>query len=78
MRKTQKFYGVRQRWHCGPRGELCGWQGVQFHGGSGDDAQRAFAAHEQVTQIVAGVVLAQPAQAVPYIALRCDHFKAQA
>ena len=44
----------------------------------GDDAERAFGADEQVAQVVAGVVLAQAAQAVPDLALRRDDFQAQA
>jgi hypothetical protein len=42
--------------------------GIQLHGGAGDHAQRAFAADEQVAQVVAGVVLAQarrPSQTSP-------------
>ena len=44
----------------------------------GDDAERAFAADEQVAQVVAGVVLAQPAQAVPDLAVGGDDLEAEA
>ena len=44
----------------------------------GDDAERAFAADEEVAQVVAGVVLAQAREAVPYLALRRDHLEPQA
>ncbi|MDT4853763.1 hypothetical protein FQZ97_880410 [compost metagenome] len=67
-----------QRRHRGPRRELRGRQRVQLHGRGGDDAQRAFAADEEVAQVVAGVVLAQAARAFPDLALRRDHFQAQA
>ena len=43
---------------------------IQLQRRRGDDAERAFAADEQVAQVVAGVVLAQAAQAVPDLALR--------
>ena len=64
--------------HGGPRGALRRRFGKQFHGGRGDDAQRAFAAYEQMPQVVAGVVFAQAAQTLPYMALRGHHFQAQA
>ena len=45
-------------------------RGEQLQHGGGDDAQRAFGADEQVLQVVAGVVLAQPPQAVPDLGRR--------
>ena len=53
-------------------------QRIELHRRGGDDAQRAFAADEQVAQVVAGVVLAQARQALPDLALRRDHFQPQA
>ncbi len=50
---------------------------VQLEGGSGDDAQRAFAADVQVAKVVAGVVLAQAAQAVPDLAFGGHDLQAQ-
>ena len=43
-----------------------------------DHPERALGADEQVAQVVAGVVLAQALEAVPHLALRRDHFEAQA
>ncbi|KAG1246413.1 hypothetical protein G6F65_020701 [Rhizopus arrhizus] len=45
--------------------------------GGRDDAQRSLAADIQVAQVIAGVVLAQAAQAVPDFAFRGHHFQAQ-
>src|SRR5690606_5583464 len=42
----------------------------QFEDGGGDDAEGAFRTDEQLLQIVAGVVLLERAQAVPYAAIR--------
>ena len=41
----------------------------------GDDAERAFGADEQLFQVVAGIILAQSAQAVPHLAARQHHFQ---
>ena len=46
------------------------------HGG-GDDAERSFGADEELLQVVAGVVLAQSAQAVPHSAIGKHHLEAQ-
>ena len=78
LRQAEQLHGVLHRRHGGPGGELRGRQRVQLHGRRGDDAQRAFAANEQVAQVVAGVVLAQAAQAVPDLALRRHHLQTQA
>ena len=62
----------------GQQGRVLGaGQRMQAQRGRRDDAQRAFAAHVQVAQRIAGVVLAQPAQAVPDVALGRHHFQAQ-
>src|SRR5690606_15149523 len=54
------------------------WLRMQFQYGGCDDAQCAFCSDIKITQIVTGIVLAQAAQSVPYLALRCDDFQAQA
>ena len=59
----------------GDRGFPCAREQPQ-HGG-GDEAQRALGAHEQMAQRVAGVVLAQPTQAIPDLPIRQHHFQAQ-
>jgi hypothetical protein len=51
--------------------------GKELQHGRGDDAQRSLGADEQVLQVVAGVVLAQAAQAIPDLAARQHHFEAQ-
>ena len=60
-------------------GRQCPLRGrIQFEHRRRDNAQRAFGADEQLAQRVARVVLAQAAQTFPDIALRRDHFQAQA
>jgi len=44
---------------------LPGRQRIEFEHRSGNDAERAFGADEQVLEVVAGIVLAQAAQAIP-------------
>ena len=78
VRQAQQVDGGLHAGHGGPGGQLGGGAGVQLQRGGGDDAQRAFAADVQVAQVVAGVVLAQAGQAAPDLALRGDHFQAQA
>ena len=51
---------------------------LQLHRRRGDDAERAFAADHQVAQVVAGVVLAQPREAVPDLAGGRHHLEAEA
>ena len=51
---------------------------MQLQRRRGDDAERAFAADEEVAQVVAGVVLAQARQAVPDLALGRHHLEAEA
>ena len=67
---SQQRHAGRERRAGRERGQLRRGQRMQLQRRRGDDAQRAFAADEQVAQVVAGVVLAQPAQAVPDLALR--------
>ena len=78
VRQAQQAHGGLHGGHGGKGGELGGRLREQLHGGCGDDAQRAFAADEQVAQVVAGVVLAQALEAVPDLALGRHHFQAQA
>jgi len=78
VRQSEQIERRRQRRHGRPGGQRGGGARVELHGRGGDDAQRAFAADEQVAQVVAGVVLAQARQAVPDLALRGDHLQAQA
>ena len=51
--------------------------GKQLQGRGGDDPERAFAADEKMLQIVAGIVLAQPAQPVPDPPIRQHDFETQ-
>ena len=51
---------------------------MQGHDGTGDDAQCALGAHEQVAQVVAGVVFAKSTQAIPNLPIGGDHLDAQA
>src|SRR5215467_5729875 len=51
------------------------WEELQGRGS--DDPQRAFAADEELLQIVAGVVLTQPAQPVPNPAVGQHDFEPQ-
>ena len=76
--QPEQIHRCLHRGHGRPGGELHLGLRIELHGGGRDDAQRAFAAHEQVAQIVAGVVLAQALQAAPDFALRRDHFQPQA
>jgi hypothetical protein len=76
--QPQQSDGGVQCGHGSPGGQVGFWGGAQLQAGSGDDAQRALAAHKQVAQVIAGVVFAQAGQAMPDLALRGDHFQAQA
>src|SRR5580704_6590385 len=49
----------------------------QLQGRGGDDPERAFAADEELLQVVAGIVLAQAAQPVPDPPIREHDFEAQ-
>ncbi len=62
---------------AGQGGHHPGRLGMQGHDGAGDDAQGALGPYEQVTQVIAGVVLAKAAQTVPDLAVGGDHFDAQ-
>ena len=59
MRHAEQPDGSFERWHRGPRRERRGGQRIELHGCGRDDAERAFAADEQIAQVVARVVLAQ-------------------
>ena len=66
LRQAEQRHALLQR--AGARPARCATAagcGLQLQRRRGDDAQRAFAADEQVAQVVAGVVLAQARQAVP-------------
>ena len=76
--QAQQSDGGVQGGHGSPSGQVGFGRRAKFQAGSGDDAQRAFAAHKQVAQVIAGVVFAQAAQAMPDLALRGDHFQPQA
>ena len=78
VRQAQQAHGCLHAGHGGKGGELRRRLGEQLHGGSGDDAQRAFAANEQIAQVVAGVVFAQTFEAIPDLALGRDYFQTQA
>jgi hypothetical protein len=60
----------RCRWRrdCQPGSRHCPWQGEKLEYGSGNDAKSPLGADEQVLQVVASVVLAQAAQAIPDLA----------
>jgi hypothetical protein len=60
-----------------PRGRRRARAGEELEDRRGDDAQRAFAAQENLLQVVSGIVLAQPAQAVPYFAVGEHDFEAE-
>ena len=78
MRQGQQRRGRLQRGHRGPSRQLrCGLR-IQPQRGRRDDAQRAFAADEQVAQVVTGVVLAQALQAFPDLPVGQYHFQPQA
>ena len=58
--------------HRNPRRHRSARTGKQLQHGSRDDAERAFAAEEQLLEVVTGIVLAQTFQAVPNAAI-CEH-----
>ena len=63
---AQQFHGVPRVRQLDPRGCRCARLRMQLQHRGGNDAQRAFGADEKLFQVVAGVVLAQRAQPVPY------------
>ena len=63
--------------HAGERGHLRRRRREQLQHRRGDDAERALGADEQLLEIVAGVVLAQSAQAVPDAAVGEHDFEPQ-
>ena len=70
LRERQEIERRMRRRERGERRDARGRLRMQLEHGGGDDAERAFRADEQIAQVVAGVVLAQSAQAVPQFALR--------
>ena len=78
LRQAQQGQALRQRLASGQGRDLGRRHREQLERGGGDDAQRAFAADEQIAQVVAGVVLAQATQALPDLALGRHHLQAQA
>ena len=76
--QAEQRHALFQRAGGGQRGARGRRPRLQLQRGRGDDAQRAFAADEQVAQVVAGVVLAQARQAVPHLAVGGHHLQAQA
>jgi hypothetical protein len=78
LRQLQQLHRRGRRGHRDEGHRLGGRHREQLQCGAGDDAQGAFAADEQVAQVVAGVVLAQAAQPVPHLTLDGHHFQAQA
>ena len=77
-RQSQQIDCGLQRGHSRPHGGLQGRQRKQLERGGRDDAQRAFAADQQMAQVVAGIVFAQAVQAVPDPALRRNGLQPQA
>lgn len=77
LRERQEVERRVRRFERGQRRDLRGRQRMQLHHGGRDDAERAFRADEQIAQVVAGVVLAQSAQAVPDLALRRHDLEAR-
>lgn len=77
LRERQEVERRVRRFERGQRRDLRGRQRMQLHHGGRDDAERAFRADEQIAQVVAGVVLAQSAQAVPDLALRRHDLEAE-
>ncbi len=62
----------------GHRRDLCRRQRIELERRGGDHAERALGADEEIAQVVTGVVLAQPAQAVPDLAFGGDHLETEA
>ncbi len=63
--------------HRGERGFGLARPGMQPQHGRGDHAQRALGADKKLLQVVAGVVLAQPAQPVPQAAVGQHRLQSQ-
>ena len=78
LRQRQQLQRLLRRVECNQRGQFGGRLREQFHHCSRDDAQRAFRADVQIAQVVAGIVLAQAAQAIPDRAVRGHDFEAEA
>ena len=57
--KSKQLHCISHSWHSCPSGEGGGRLREQLHRSGGDDAERAFAANHQITQVVTGVVFTQ-------------------
>ena len=64
-RKAEQLERLSRRAQADEGGRDILGLGKQFQDRAGDDAERALRADEEVLQVVAGIVLAQPAQPVP-------------
>ncbi len=73
----QQIQGMLRRVDAGQRRRRVGRLREEFQARRGNDAERAFGAHEQGFHIVAGVVLAQALQPLEHPAVREHHFEAQ-
>ena len=78
LRQGQQLKRLLRARHGHQRHQLRRRQRKQFEYRCGNDAQRALGANVDVAQVVARVVLAQGAQAIPEVALRGDDFQPQA
>ncbi|MNQ11836.1 hypothetical protein D3C85_247300 [compost metagenome] len=78
LHQREQAQRVGGRRHGGQRRDAGFRLRIQFHDRARDDAEGTLGADVQVAQIVARIVLAQAAQAAPDLALRRDHFQAQA
>ena len=77
LHRAQQLHRVLDIRHARERRHVRRRRGKELQHGRGDDAERAFGADEQLLQIVAGVVLAQTAQAVPDAPVGEHHFEAE-
>ena len=74
---VQQGYRPIGRLHPQPTGHPRFRQGIELEHGRGDDAERAFGADEQLFQVVAGIVLAQAAQAIEQLPVGQHDLQAQ-
>ena len=78
VRQAQQAYGSLHGRHGRPGSEAGSGLWKELERGGGNDAQRALTANEQVAQVVAGVVLAQPLETMPHLALGRHYLQPQA
>src|SRR5262245_42187578 len=74
LEQTQRVARGAER---GDRGGLGTRLGIELQHGGGDDPERPLGADEKLLQVVAGVVLAQPAKPFPDLARRQDDLQAE-